>query len=246
MATRTRWSGLRIGTVAATAAVALGVASTLAVAALTGGFGGAPQTAAWAPGTSPIAPEAAGCEAPELPGYTVRVTVADMGAMMGGYPADRGRGGMMGGYPGYAGPGGMMGWQYQNGPRGYGPNGGRSWWPGMGMGRMNMAVTPARVAAGQVSIKIDNIGWRTHELVVLPLAAGQPIGQRPVGPDGKINESGSLGEASRDCGAGAGDGITPGATGWTTITLQPGRYELVCNLPGHYAAGMYAELDVTG
>ena len=25
---------------------------------------------------------------------------------------------------------------------------------------------------------------------------------------------------------------------------RPGRYELVCNYPGHYRAGMYAELGV--
>jgi uncharacterized cupredoxin-like copper-binding protein len=36
----------------------------------------------------------------------------------------------------------------------------------------------------------------------------------------------------------------PGASGWVTVTLPPGRYELVCNLPGHYAAGMYTQLTV--
>jgi uncharacterized cupredoxin-like copper-binding protein len=30
-----------------------------------------------------------------------------------------------------------------------------------------------------------------------------------------------------------------------TVTLAPGHYELVCNLPGHYTAGMYTQLDVT-
>ena len=40
--------------------------------------------------------------------------------------------------------------------------------------------------------------------------------------------------------------IAPGTTGWTTITLPPGRYELICNIAGHYAAGMYAALDVVG
>ena len=29
-----------------------------------------------------------------------------------------------------------------------------------------------------------------------------------------------------------------------TLTLAPGRYELICNLPGHYAAGMFTELTV--
>jgi uncharacterized cupredoxin-like copper-binding protein len=33
--------------------------------------------------------------------------------------------------------------------------------------------------------------------------------------------------------------------GWVTVTLAPGRYELVCNLPGHYVSGMYGELTVT-
>jgi hypothetical protein len=45
--------------------------------------------------------------------------------------------------------------------------------------------------------------------------------------------------------AGAGEGIAPVDASWVTLALKPGRYELVCNLPGHYAAGMYGELDVT-
>jgi uncharacterized cupredoxin-like copper-binding protein len=92
---------------------------------------------------------------------------------------------------------------------------------------------------------VVNQGVRTHELVVLPLSSGQATGARAVGADGQVDESGSLGETSRSCGAGAGNGIAAGATGWVTLTLKPGRYELVCNLPGHYAAGMYTELDVS-
>ena len=76
-------------------------------------------------------------------------------------------------------------------------------------------------------------------------ARGQGVGQRPTGSDGKIDEAGSLGEASASCAAGDGDGVVPGVTGWTTLTLTAGRYELVCSYPGHYRAGMYAELDVT-
>ena len=41
-------------------------------------------------------------------------------------------------------------------------------------------------------------------------------------------------------------GIAPGTSGWTTLTLPPGCYELICNIAGHYGAGMYAVLDVTG
>ncbi len=112
-------------------------------------------------------------------------------------------------------------------------------------GRMMLRAVPWQVPAGEVSFVVANHGTRTHELVVLPLADGATVGSRSVGSDGTVDESGSLGEASRDCGAGAGDGISPGSVGWVTLHLEPGRYELACNLPGHYAAGMFAELDVS-
>ncbi|GAA1274538.1 sulfocyanin-like copper-binding protein [Streptomyces aureus] len=116
---------------------------------------------------------------------------------------------------------------------------------GYGMRMMHLAARPATVSAGAVSLRVVNTGAMAHEVVVLPLPPGQVIGERPTGSDGKINEADSLGEASRSCGAGEGNGIAPGAMAWTTLTLRPGRYELVCNLPGHYLAGMYTELDVT-
>ncbi|MEV7238806.1 hypothetical protein AB0N06_34315 [Streptomyces sp. NPDC051020] len=116
---------------------------------------------------------------------------------------------------------------------------------GYGMRMMRLAAHPAVVPSGVTSLRVFNTGVLTHEVIVLPLPPGQGIGERPTGPDGKIDEAGSLGEASRSCGAGAGDGIASDAMAWTTLALQPGRYELVCNFPGHYMAGMYAELDVT-
>lgn len=54
-----------------------------------------------------------------------------------------------------------------------------------------------------------------------------------------------MGEASNNCGAGAGEGIGPGGTSWVTVTLPAGNYELICNLAGHYRSGMYAELIVS-
>ncbi|MDN5766333.1 MAG: hypothetical protein L0H96_13625 [Humibacillus sp.] len=109
---------------------------------------------------------------------------------------------------------------------------------------MMLQATPQVVAAGKVSLVAQNRGWRTHELVVLPLARAAAAGQRVPGADGKVSESGSLGEASASCTSGAGEGIDSGAVGWVTLQLSPGRYELVCNLKNHYANGMYQELDV--
>lgn len=115
------------------------------------------------------------------------------------------------------------------------------------MGGRTMRLLPDRttVPAGTVSFVATNASPITHELVVLPLASGQPVGDQPVGADNTVSETGSLGEASKACGAGHGDGITAGSAGWVTLDVAPGRYELVCNLPGHYAAGMYAPLTVS-
>jgi uncharacterized cupredoxin-like copper-binding protein len=114
----------------------------------------------------------------------------------------------------------------------------------MSAGRMmNVSASPSEVAAGTVSFVVWNAGMMVHELVVLSLPQGG-AGSRPIGADGRVSEDGSLGEASRSCGEGVGDGIAPGATSWVTLELAPGRYELICNLPGHYAAGMFTELDI--
>jgi uncharacterized cupredoxin-like copper-binding protein len=110
---------------------------------------------------------------------------------------------------------------------------------------MRLGTSTTSVPAGQVSFVARNLGRRTHELVILPLAAGQTPGTLTPASDGKVAENRTLGEASNPCGADSGDGITPGTTGWVTLTLAPGRYELVCNEANHYADGMWAELDVT-
>ncbi len=110
---------------------------------------------------------------------------------------------------------------------------------------MMLHATPATVPAGQVSVVAANMGWRTHELLILPLSAGATAGQRTAGSDGKVAETGSLGEASGSCTAGAGSGIAAQKVGWVTVTLAAGTYELVCNLPNHYADGMYQALVVT-
>lgn len=204
----------------AAAVVALAAGSTVAVAAASGGLGGSDpgRTGSFRFGGWA---DSAACQVPSLPGTTVQVTLTDMGpGMMGG-----GMGGLRGPADGDDGGSGTAPWGIP--------------------GRMSVQVSPSTVPAGTVSLAVADAGRLTHELVVLPLPAGARPGQRTVGPDGTVSEDGSLGEASASCAAGAGDGIAAGSAGWVTLTLAPGRYELVCNLPGHYAAGMYAELDVT-
>jgi uncharacterized cupredoxin-like copper-binding protein len=115
----------------------------------------------------------------------------------------------------------------------------------MSGGAMRLTTDHSTIAHGDVSFLAANFGSRSHEMVILRLSDSQIAGTRLIGDDGKIDEAGSLGEASNTCGAGAGQGIVPGASSWVTVNLAPGRYELVCNLRGHYAAGMYSELTVS-
>jgi uncharacterized cupredoxin-like copper-binding protein len=112
-------------------------------------------------------------------------------------------------------------------------------------GSMSLTTDVTTVSHGNVSFLATNVGNLTHELVIIPLDSGSSVGARKVGNDGKADEESSLGEASNACGADAGEGLKPGTAGWVTITLAPGKYELLCNLAGHYQAGMYAELVVT-
>ncbi len=111
--------------------------------------------------------------------------------------------------------------------------------------RMLLSADRDVVPHGTASFLAINSGSVIHELLVLQLPNGQSAGSRAIGSDATVSESGSLAEASDACGEGVGSGIVPGASSWVTVSLPPGRYELVCNLPGHYAAGGYTELTVT-
>ncbi len=111
--------------------------------------------------------------------------------------------------------------------------------------RISLIVDRDTVPRGAVSFLAINRGNIAHELVVLPLADGQAAGARPIGSDATVSEAGVLAEASAPCGEGPGSSIPPGASSWVVATLPPGHYELICNLPGHYAAGAYTELTVT-
>ena len=235
---------LALGLAGAAAALVLAAGSTVALAAATGNLGARSDASTGYGPAGPMGPYAArpptsSCTVPSLPGSVAEVTLTDMGGYLGRYPGGDGgapgRGyGMMGGA--WAGADPTTGTGTGSGPTG----------DGMMRGAMSVQVSPVSVPAGTVSLTVANDGSLTHELVVLPLAAGVGPGQRTIGSDGTVAETGSLGEASATCAAGAGEGIAAGSDGWLTLDLAPGRYELVCNLPGHYAAGMYTELDVTG
>lgn len=109
---------------------------------------------------------------------------------------------------------------------------------------LRLVPDPSSVRAGRVTFVVTNYGELNHEFLVLPMPR-DGVGTRRTGANGQINESQSLGEASTSCGEGPGDGISPGARSWVTLDLRAGSYELLCDIPWHYADGMFAAFTVT-
>ncbi len=115
---------------------------------------------------------------------------------------------------------------------------------GMGAGNMNMApmgikTSAATVPAGEITFKVVNDSTSTvHEMVLARV--DDPNKPLPYDKDKeRVDEAkaGDLGEVAD---------LEPGQTGALTTTLKPGDYILYCNIPGHYALGMWTLLKVTG
>jgi len=142
---------------------------------------------------------------------------------------------------GMMGPGGMMGYGWSapgQGQTGTWPMGPGMMGPGMMMGMMAVRINQSGVKAGVVRFDVTN--WSRgmlHEMLVV--AVDNP--QAPLPYDysrAKVAEDQVkvLGDT--------GD-LQPGASYTLDISLTPGSYLLICNVPGHYAAGMVTPLTVT-
>jgi uncharacterized cupredoxin-like copper-binding protein len=93
-----------------------------------------------------------------------------------------------------------------------------------------------KVHAGPVEFDAANLGTITHELVVI--RTDYPDGEIPLaGPkfDEEAPGVSSPGEISE---------YEPSVVARTVLDLEPGHYQLVCNIPGHYHNGMHIELEV--
>jgi uncharacterized cupredoxin-like copper-binding protein len=96
------------------------------------------------------------------------------------------------------------------------------------------SITPSSTTAraGSVTFAVRNAGHVPHELVVI--RTDKPASAL-LGPGGRAVEDGNVGET--------GD-LAPGATKSVKLKLTPGHYALICNLPGHYAAGQHVDFTV--
>lgn len=89
-----------------------------------------------------------------------------------------------------------------------------------------------RVSPGKATFVVRNAGKFTHELVVL----------KTTKPAGKLPTQGM--EAVERGKVGVLPALAPGATKKLTLKLGAGHYALICNIPGHYKAGQFADLTV--
>lgn len=99
-----------------------------------------------------------------------------------------------------------------------------------------VSVDADTVAAGQVTFEITNNGTIGHEFLVVKTDIAD--GEIPVDGDHFPEDA---------------EGITvideigeypAGETQSLVLTLEPGNYQLVCNLPAHYGAGMHTSFIV--
>lgn len=99
-----------------------------------------------------------------------------------------------------------------------------------------VSVDADTAAAGQVTFEITNKGTIGHEFLVVKTDIAD--GEIPVDGDHFPEDA---------------EGITvideigefpAGETQSLVLTLEPGAYQLVCNLPAHYGAGMHTSFIV--
>jgi uncharacterized cupredoxin-like copper-binding protein len=94
-------------------------------------------------------------------------------------------------------------------------------------------VTPSKksVPHGKVTFNVSNSSGMEHELVVIRTNT-KAARLRLV--NGRASEKGSVGEVE----------LAGHRSRKLTLNLKKGHYALICNVGGHYMAGMHADLTV--
>ena len=96
-------------------------------------------------------------------------------------------------------------------------------------GDMWIKASTPRVKAGKVTFGVKNQGATMHGLAIVP---------SPAKVSGGMVDHATFVAQGGDLGA--------GASGTVSADLKPGKYELICHMPGHYAAGQEMPFEVTG
>jgi uncharacterized cupredoxin-like copper-binding protein len=106
------------------------------------------------------------------------------------------------------------------------------------MGEYFFEPKDATAKAGSVTISAPNEGKLPHELMLLK--TNTDPAKLPTAPDGGVAEK--THEAAEK--NGEIEDVAPGETKSSKFDLTPGKWVMFCNIPGHYAQGMYGSLTV--
>ena len=93
------------------------------------------------------------------------------------------------------------------------------------------------IKSGKTDLTISNAGVAAHELLVFKSDLAPSA--YPTDAAGDINEEGAGVTLVSD-----GDNIDPAGSQTRSIDLAPGTYLFVCNIPGHFKAGMFTTVIV--
>jgi len=99
-----------------------------------------------------------------------------------------------------------------------------------------VVVEATTAKAGDVTFTITNEGMIGHEFLVVKTDIEN--GKIPLASDHFAEPSDGV-EVIDKIGK-----FPKGETNKLTVTLEPGNYQLVCNLPNHYSAGMHLAFKV--
>ena len=115
---------------------------------------------------------------------------------------------------------------------------------GSAQGKVNVTLgnftidMPTTIKAGQVTFHVANDDTSdTHEFVIFK--SDLAPGNLPLDDSGNVNET-AQGLTHID----EIPDMAPGDVKDLTVTLDPGNYIALCNLPGHYQAGMFIGFTV--
>ena len=114
--------------------------------------------------------------------------------------------------------------------------------PNIDRSKATSLLEPTKTSAptGAVTFNVTNSSKdMVHEMIVVAIpasAVGQLLPYDAAQHEVDETKIKSMGEVSE---------LDPGKSGKLTVTLPAGTYLLICNQPGHYEAGMWAEFTVT-
>jgi len=97
----------------------------------------------------------------------------------------------------------------------------------------------ATAPGGLIDFTVTNNGPSEHEFIVFQTDLAHD--KLPIDADGRVDEASDQMTNVFD----SGGNVAINATSIFHTALTPGKYVLVCNLPGHYAGGMHTAFTVT-